>query len=120
MPGLYADRVKETATTTGAGAITLAGAVAQFQTFASQFALNQNLYYAIAGQTGTEWEVGKGYLSASATLVRNTVTASSNANALVNFSAGTKDVFVTLAAAAENRNISKGQALALATGMVMP
>ena len=93
---MLADRVKETATTTGTGNVTLAGAVAQFETFTANFATGERLYYAIVGQTGTEWEVGVGYLSGAATLVRELVLQSSNADALVNLSAGTKDVFVTL------------------------
>jgi len=89
------DRVKETSTTTGTGNLTLLGAVAQFQAF-SVFANNDTFFYAIVGQTGTEWEVGIGtYVSATPALARTTVLESSNADALVSFSAGTKDVFVT-------------------------
>lgn len=95
---LYADRVKETTTTTGTGNITLAGAVSQFVSFSSRFAVNDPFHYAIVGQTGTEWEVGLGHLSAGTTLVRDAVRASSNAGSAVNFSSGTKDVFCVLAA----------------------
>ena len=95
MPFNLADRVRETTTTTGTGSVTLAGAVTGFQTFAVIGNGNQT-YYTIAGQGTSEWEVGIGtYTSAGTTLARNTVLASSNAGALVNFSAGTKDVFVT-------------------------
>ena len=42
------------------------------------------------------WEVGIGtYTSSGTTLARTTVISSSNAGSLVNFCAGTKDVFVT-------------------------
>ena len=89
------DRVKETSTTTGTGNLTLLGAVSQFQAF-SVFANNDTFFYAVVGQTGTEWEVGIGtYVSATPALARTTVLESSNADALVSFSAGTKDVFVT-------------------------
>lgn len=96
--GIFRDRVKETSTTTGTGDFTLAGAVSQFQSFNSAFGTGVVFYYAIVGQSGTEWEVGEGILSASTTLVRSEVRASSNSNALVSFSAGTKDVFATLPA----------------------
>lgn len=96
--GIFADRVKETSTSTGTGNFTLAGAVSQFQSFNSAFGTNVEFYYAIVGQTGTEWEVGEGYLSGSTTLVRDVVYSSSNSNAAVNFSAGTKDVFCTIPA----------------------
>jgi hypothetical protein len=95
MALVLADRVKETTTTTGTGTITLAGAVTGFQSFAVVGNTNTT-YYTIAGQTGSEWEVGIGtYTSSGTTLSRDTVLASSNAGSLVNFSAGTKDVFVT-------------------------
>lgn len=93
-PYLY-DRVKETTTTTGTGTITLAGAVSQFQSF-SVVGDGNTCYYSIVGQSGTEWEVGVGtYTSSGTTLARNKVISSSNSNALVNFSAGIKDVFIT-------------------------
>lgn len=104
-----ADRVKETTTTTGTGNITLAGAASQFVSFSSRFATNDPFTYAIVGQSGTEWEVGKGYLSGASTLVRDMVLASSNSDAAVNFSAGTKDVFCTEAAYMVNRMPSNGQ-----------
>ena len=92
------DRVKETTTTTGTGSVTLAGASTGFQTFNSAIGTGNTTYYCIAGQGTSEWEVGLGTLSASTTLDRTTVYASSNAGSLVNFSAGTKDVFVTFPA----------------------
>ena len=89
------DRVKETSTTTSTGTFTLAGASTGFQSFAA-IGNGNTTYYAIVAQAGTEWEVGIGtYTSAGTALSRDTVLASSNAGALVNFSAGTKDVFVT-------------------------
>src|SRR5437762_754353 len=98
MPSV-ADRVKETTTSTGTGAITLAGAVSQFQSFATAFGSASLLVgYAIVGQSGTEWEVGKGTFNGTTGLTRDNVRSSSNSNGLVNFSAGTKDVFVTVSA----------------------
>lgn len=95
MAFVLADRVKETTTTTGTGTVTLLGASTGYQSF-SAIGNGNNTYYTIAGQTGSEWEVGIGtYTSAGTTLARTTVIASSNSGSLVNFSAGTKDVFVT-------------------------
>ena len=93
-----ADRVRETTTTTGTGSITLAGAVFGYQSFADALSVNDTCWYAIQG--GTQWEIGIGTLMASATLARTTVLQSSNGDALVNFSAGVKDVFCTLPATA--------------------
>ena len=94
--GRFADRVKETSTTTGTGSVTLGGAATNFQTFNSAFGTNVRFYYAIVHQSASEWEVGEGYLSGSTTLVRDDILASTNSGAAVNFSAGTKDVFCTI------------------------
>jgi hypothetical protein len=95
MALVLADRVKETTTTTGTGTVTLLGASTGYQSFAAVGNANTT-YYTIAGQTGSEWEVGIGtYTSSGTTLSRDTVLASSNSGSLVTFSAGTKDVFVT-------------------------
>lgn len=95
MAFVLADRVKETTTTTSTGTVTLLGASTGFQSFSAIGNAN-NTYYTIAGQTTSEWEVGIGtYTSSGTTLSRDTVLASSNSGSLVNFSAGTKDVFVT-------------------------
>jgi len=96
MAFVVADRVKETSTTTGTGAMALAGAVVGFQSFASGVGNSNTTYYAIANQAAAEWEVGFGTLDAtSANLSRTTVLASSNGGSLVAFTAGTKEVFVT-------------------------
>ena len=93
MPLIVKDRVKETTTTTGTGTITLAGAVSGFQAF-SVIGDGNETFYTIAG--GGEWEVGIGtYTSSGTTLSRDTVLDSSNSGSLVDFAAGTKDVFVT-------------------------
>ena len=93
MALVLADRVKETTTSIGTGTITLAGAVAGFQSFAVVGNANTT-FYTISG--GSQWEVGIGTYTSSGTLLsRDTVLSSSNAGALVPFSAGIKDVFVT-------------------------
>jgi hypothetical protein len=95
MAFVVADRVKETTTTTGTGTVTLLGASTGFQSFAA-VGNGNTTYYTIAAQSGTEWEVGIGtYTSSGTTLARTTVFSSSNSGSLVNFSSGTKDVFVT-------------------------
>jgi hypothetical protein len=94
----FHDRVKETTTTTGTGPLTLAGAVAQFKSFSSRYAVNADdmFNYYVVGQTGAEWEAGIGQLTATSTMARISVTESSNNDTFVNFSAGTKDVFVAV------------------------
>ena len=93
------NRVRETTSTTGTGAVTLGGAVDGFQTFAAGIGNSNTTYYAISINTESEWEVGLGTLNAdSSTLTRTTVLESSNSDAAVDFSAGSKEVFCTLPA----------------------
>ena len=93
------DRVKVTSTTTGTGAMALGAAVTGFETFAQGIGNNNTTYYCIFNQGTTEFEVGLGTLDgSSANLTRTTVISSSNSDAAVNFTSGTKDVFCTLPA----------------------
>ena len=92
---LLADRVKETTTTTGTGTIALAGAPAGFQSFNTAFANGSLVYYVI--QSNADFEIGIGTTGAG-TLARTTVLQSSNADALVPFAAGVKDVFCSYVA----------------------
>jgi hypothetical protein len=87
------DRVQETTITVGTIALVLTGAVSGFQSF-SVIGDGNTTYYAVVG--GTEWEVGIGtYTALGTVLSRDTILESSNSGSLVNFSAGTKNVFVT-------------------------
>jgi hypothetical protein len=89
------DRVQEITTTTGTGTLTLGGAVAGFQTFAI-IGNGNTTYYAIVDPTTGVWEVGVGtYTASGTTLSRTTVFESSNSGSLVNFAAGSKNVFCT-------------------------
>jgi hypothetical protein len=93
------DRVKETTTTTGTGAVSLGGAVTGFETFAAGIGNSNTTYYAIVHQTAAEFEVGLGTLDGdSSDLTRTTVISSSNSDSAVDFAAGTKDVFCTIPA----------------------
>lgn len=95
MALVVADRVKETTTTTGTGAITLAGAETNFVTFSSALSNGDTTYYAIIDDTNNAFEVGLGTFSSGGnSITRTTVLASSNSGSAVNLSAGTKEVFV--------------------------
>jgi cytoskeletal protein CcmA (bactofilin family) len=94
------ERVKETTTTTGTGALSLGGASDGFETFAAGIGNSNTTYYAIFHSTADEFEVGLGTLDGdSSDLTRTTIYASSNSDSAVNFSAGTKTVFCTMPAA---------------------
>ena len=101
------DRVKETTTTTGTGTVNLGGAETGYETFVSGVGTTNKTFYAIELNSAGEFEVGIGTVTDATpdTLSRYTVTSSSNDHALVNFSAGTKNVFCTLPA---SRTMSPG------------
>ena len=105
----FKDRVKDTTTTTGTGTVTLSGtAPTGYQAFGTAFATGSTrIPYVITD--GTNWEVGYGRLATATTLERVYVTASSNAGAAVNFSAGTKDVWCDLPAYFANDLIDRGR-----------
>lgn len=117
MALVLADRVKETTTTTGTGTVTLLGASTGFQSFAVVGNANTT-FYTIASQTGSEWEVGVGtYATSGTTLARTTVLSNSSATqpSALNFSAGTKDVFVTYPSSKSVNLDASGNATALGT-----
>ena len=87
------DRVKETTTTTGTSTYTLAGAVTGFEAF-SEIGDGNTTYYACTD--GTDFEVGVGtYTASGTTLARTTILQSSNSDAAVNWTSGTRDIFCT-------------------------
>lgn len=103
MAHITADRVYDTSTTTGTGAFTVSASPPRgFRTFSAVMATNDTCFYCIQSQDTTDWEVGLGTYSSANTLTRTTVIASSNANSAVNFTGGTKDVFITIPA---DRNV---------------
>ena len=103
MAFILHDRVKESTTTTGTGTIDLDGAIGGFKTFVAGIGTTNRTYYAIVGRTTTEFEIGLGTVTDASpdTLSRDKVISSSNSDAKVSFSAGTKDVFCTLPASKE-------------------
>jgi len=95
MALIVRDRVQEISTTTGTGTLTLSGAVLGYQSFAA-IGNGNTTYYAIFDPVAYDWEVGIGtYTLSGTTLSRTTVLSSSSGGSLINFSAGTKNVFCT-------------------------
>jgi hypothetical protein len=109
------DRVKESTAVVGTGTATLLGAATGFQAF-SVIGNGNTTYYCIADQGGANWEVGIGtYTASGTTLARTTVLSSSNAGALVVFTAGIKDVFVTYPSSKGLWKDASGNAIGLGT-----
>ena len=98
MAHVINDRVKETTTTTGTGAVSLGGAVTGFETFTANLSNGDTIYYCCTDNTN--FEVGLGTFTASGTtLARTTILASSNSNNAFSWSSGTRTIFCTLPAA---------------------
>ena len=97
MAFVLKDRVKESTTSAGTGAIDLGGAAATFDTFQSVLTDGSTTYYAIvhASSGVDEWEIGLGTWNTGNTLTRTAVLAGSNGTSPVDFSAGIKDIFMT-------------------------
>lgn len=96
------DRVQEYTTSTGTGSLTLAGAVTKMLTFASQSVATSDTFWGlIEHTTAVEWEIALcTYTSTGAgSITRATPLKSSNSNAAVNFSSGTKTVSIVPPAA---------------------
>jgi hypothetical protein len=83
---------KETTTTTGTGNYTLAGASSGFRALSTVVTPGANAILPCIIVMGAEFERGIYRLSASNTLVRVKVLESSNGNAAVNWTSGTKEV----------------------------
>ena len=96
MAFVVKDRVKQTSTTTGTTTMVLSGSASVgYQSFSDALSDGDTTVYAITDANGN-WETGLGtWTSSNDTLTRTTVYESSNSNNAVNFSSGTKNVFIT-------------------------
>lgn len=94
MGWIVASRVRDTSTTAGTGNVTVTGtAPLTYRTFSAVLATGDNFPYWIASRSADEWEAGIGTWQGSNAFSRDLVLSSSNAGALVNFTAAqTKDV----------------------------
>jgi len=116
MAFITADRVLDSSTSTGTGAFVVSGTpAAGYRTFSEVMSVGDTCYYSIQGQTTSEWEVGLGTYSSANTLTRTTVYSSSNSGSAVTFSAGTKNVFITMAASKSPQLDPSGNVTALGT-----
>ena len=100
MALIIKDRVKETTTTAGTIPFVCGGAVVEFQSFSSAIGDANTTLYVAEDVGGTNWEVGVGqYVQSNNSLLRTSILASSNNSNIVNFPAGSKNLFVTIPAA---------------------
>lgn len=118
----YADRVLETTTSTGTGALTLGGALTGYQAFSDALTNADTVYYSVfavdgSGNPSGDWETGLGTYS-SGTLTRTTVQDSSNAGSAVDFAAGTKWVMATATAAGLGAFASTSQTAEQISGFI--
>jgi len=98
MAFVIADRVQETTTTSGTGAIALNGTSPGYQTFVSGVGSGNNTYYSVYDRTSGIWEVGYGVVTAGSpnTISRVTVIANSSGTTTpVNLVGNSATVFCT-------------------------
>ena len=90
---IYAVRVKET--TTGTGAYSLDGPATGFRSFVAGTSNGAVVTYIC--EDGINWEIGEGTVTAGSpdTLSRTTILDSSNSGATVNWGIGLKSIFLT-------------------------
>lgn len=97
MALVLSDRVRETSSSTGTGDFAVTGAFTGYTTFADAIGDGNTTYYTITNDSLGQWEVGVGTYNAGA-ISRELILKSSNSNLLVDFGAGSKEVFCTLPA----------------------
>lgn len=95
-----ADRVQQTTTTSGTGALNLISPAASDRSFVAALGSGTQCPYVIDDGAGN-WEIGLGTITSGTpdVLARDTVYKSSNGDALVNFPAGLKTVVIDLPSA---------------------
>jgi hypothetical protein len=102
MANIIADRVLETSTTTGLGSYTLVGPVLGFRTVASVASIGDTFTYCAedinptTGQNLGGWEVGLGTVVGANSVQRTQIYSSSNANAAVNWTSGTRRIALSV------------------------
>lgn len=92
------DRARQQAAAGGTSAFNLVSTFGGFVPFSERLAANGDTTWYCATAGATEWEIGLGTRASASVLERTTVISSSNAGALVNFSAA-PEVFSTVPAA---------------------
>lgn len=111
------DRVKETTEVTGTGNAVLTGAPSSFRQFSDVMQDGDTTYYAIYHYTNSldEFEVGLGtYVSSTDAIERTEVYSGSNGTSKVSFSAGTKNIILTLPAV---KSVTDTEAIATAIAL---
>lgn len=90
MAHIWPSRVRETTTSTGTGAYTLAGAVTGYRAFSAMLSEGDTVDCGVS--SGASWELGR-YTYSSGALERTAILASSNAGNEVDWGSGTKDIY---------------------------
>lgn len=98
MAFIQKDRVRDTTTTIGTNPLVLLNVVPTGYQGFSVMAVGDTATITTVHQSANEWETCLATMTSALTLTRTTVFESSNANAAVNFSIGTKDVWIDLPA----------------------
>lgn len=94
MNYVVADRVKQKCTIVGTGDVTLASTILGYRPFSDVASDGDTFHYMLVNINNGEWEGGYGTYNTGGTITRTAVT-SSNSGAIVDFSAGDKEIFIS-------------------------
>lgn len=102
----FADRVMELTTVTSASSVTLDGAVSGHKAFAGTVTDGATIYYVVDDLVNGAWELCIGTYASGTDIITRTATLKSSeaGNGAVTFSAGTKNVYLTVPALREQAN----------------
>lgn len=94
----YDDRMRSLTSSTGAYELTLVSGSGPWRPITKALIGTKKFYYCIVHENGIEWEVGRGQMDDGEVMYRDEVLSSSDSGASVDFTAGEKEVFITLPA----------------------
>lgn len=126
MPS-YVDGVQETSISTGTGPFTVTGAVTGFKTFAAGYGAVSTPRVPVTieavdanGNASGDWMTFLGTFNGTTSLAVDEVLESSNANAAVNFTAGTKHIYTSIPAKVMQLLPDFGEAIAITRYAYIP
>lgn len=121
MPFFYADRIRDSSTTTGTGAVTLAGSPPQnYNALSGRYSVGDTFDYLFLNGSVAEWECGRGRVIATNQFARDIAWDGSGGTGVrVNFSAGTKTFAVVLAGESMQRITQRAVSVAMGGTLVL-
>jgi hypothetical protein len=93
MAYVVADRVKQKCSVTGTDDVTLGSSILGYKSFSDVLSNGDTFHYMLVNINNGEWEGGYGVYNSG--VIERSVLTSNNSNALVEFTAGDKEIFIS-------------------------